>query len=152
MKFSTRTRYGLRFLVHLASCPQGQLVQLGELAKEEGISAGYLEQIVRHLKPLGIMNSVRGAAGGYTLACTPQDINMEQVFLHLEGDISPVNCLNNKEQCARENFCTTRAFWDTLDQHFRDFLKNMTLQDVIDKYGTCEMSTDTLPTDFKGCK
>ena len=76
MKFATRTRYGLRFLIRLASSPTDKLVQLGELAREENISPGYLEQIVRALRPLGILRSVRGAAGGYSLACKPEAVNL----------------------------------------------------------------------------
>ena len=54
MRFSTRTRYGLRFLLRLAFEQDGKLVQLGQVAKEENISPGYLEQIVRALKPLSM--------------------------------------------------------------------------------------------------
>ena len=61
MKFSTRTRYGLRFLIRLAAQPEGELLQLGQVAHEENISPGYLEQIVRALKPLGILRAVREA-------------------------------------------------------------------------------------------
>ncbi len=135
MKFSTRTRYGLRFLMHLASCPTGELMQLNELAKEEGISAGYLEQIVRTLKPLGIMRSVRGAAGGYALACNTDQINMEQVFLHLEGNISPVACIGNPKHCKRVDKCTAHNLWQALDNHMRSFLRGMTLHDVMLIYG-----------------
>ena len=52
MRFSTRTRYGLRFLLRLAAQPQGTLLQLGQVAREENISSGYLEQIVRALRPM----------------------------------------------------------------------------------------------------
>ncbi len=139
MKFSTRTRYGLRFLVHLASCPPGQLIQLKELAREENISAGYLEQIVRSLKPLGIMESVRGAAGGYALAQSPKDITLEDIFTHLEGDISPVSCIGNSNQsCTRFEVCTTRCFWEDLDVHIRSFLRTMTLHDFMVNYGIGE--------------
>ena len=51
MRFSTRTRYGLRFLLRLAAQPKDSLLQLGQVAREENISSGYLEQIVRALKP-----------------------------------------------------------------------------------------------------
>ena len=64
MKFSTRTRYGLRFLLRLAAQPDNSLLQLGQVAQEESISPGYLEQIVRALKPLGILRAVRGSGGG----------------------------------------------------------------------------------------
>ncbi len=139
MKFSTRTRYGLRFLVYLASCPQGQLVQLKDLAINENISAGYLEQIVRSLKPLGILESVRGAAGGYKLAHHPKDITLEDIFTHLEGDISPVACiLETNEPCSRIEYCSTRRFWEDLNTHVRSFLRTMTLDDYIVKYGIGE--------------
>lgn len=131
MKFSTRTRYGLRFLIRLAACPPGQLAQLGELAREEEISAGYLEQIVRALKPLGILRTVRGASGGYALACPPDAVNLEQIFLHLEGGIAPVACLADEDSCARVQICSTRRFWESLDSHMRSFLRGMTLQDLM---------------------
>lgn len=131
MKFSTRTRYGLRFLIRLAASPGEQLLQLGELARDEGISPGYLEQIVRALKPLGILRSVRGAAGGYALACPADQINMEQIFQHLEGEIAPVSCLTGSRPCAREQVCSTRHFWEALDTHIRIFLRGMTLQELV---------------------
>ena len=68
MRYSTRTRYGLRFLINLAGRPAGACVQLAEIAREEGVSVKYLEQIVRVLRPAGILRSARGAKGGYALA------------------------------------------------------------------------------------
>ena len=109
MKFSTRTRYGLRFLLRLAAQPDNSLLQLGQVAQEESISPGYLEQIVRALKPLGILRAVRGSGGGYALSKPPSEINMEDVFLHLEGEISPVSCLGRGKVCQREGLCSTRA-------------------------------------------
>ncbi len=139
MRFSTRTRYGLRFLTYLASCPQGQLVQLKNLAVKEGISAGYLEQIIRSLKPLGILQSVRGACGGYKLAKEPKDITLEDVFVHLEGEIAPVNCIaKSKDLCERFECCAARKFWEDLDTHMREFLKGVTLEGFLQKYGVHE--------------
>ncbi len=137
MRFSTRTRYGLRFLVYLASYPQGELVQLKNLALQEDISAGYLEQIIRSLKPLKILKSVRGASGGYRLAKDPKNITLEDIFMHLEGEIAPVSCiLKKKDVCERYDCCSTRAFWEDLDGHLRSFLREMTLEDYVQKYGT----------------
>ncbi len=136
MKFSTRTRYGLRFLVSLASCPPDRLVQLGDLAKEEGISQGYLEHIVRSLKPLGILRSTRGIGGGYALIGDPKEINLEQVFSHLEGELSPVLCLTTQYTCNRMQTCPTRHFWEQFDGHTREFLRKMTLHDLMNSCNT----------------
>ena len=130
MRFSTRSRYGLRFLLRLASQPRGRLLQLGQVARDENISPGYLEQIVRALKPLGILRAVRGSGGGYALAMDPSKINMEDVFLCLEGEIAPVQCLHKGEHCCRQEHCISRDFWQEFDCHIRSFLRGRTLQQI----------------------
>lgn len=130
MRISTRTRYGLRLLLRLASLPEGGILRLGEVAREEHISPGYLEQIVRALRPLGILRSVRGSGGGYALSRPASEITMEAVFGQLEGELSPVRCLRADSSCGRETCCSSRLFWQELDTHIRDFLRTRTLQDI----------------------
>lgn len=130
MRFSTRTRYGLRFLIRLAST-QDLRLQLGVAAKEEKISSGYLEQIVRALRPLKILKAVRGVGGGYQLCKSPADIRLDDVIHALEGGISPVSCLTS--YCPRQDICTTREFWEDMDRHLRGYLHSKTLQDLVKK-------------------
>lgn len=130
MRFSTRTRYGLRFLIRLAST-QDLRLQLGVAAKEEKISSGYLEQIVRALRPLKILKAVRGVGGGYQLCKSPADIRLDDVIQVLEGGISPVSCLTS--YCPRQDICTTREFWEDMDRHLRGYLHSKTLQDLVKK-------------------
>lgn len=130
MRFSTRTRYGLRFLIRLAST-QDLRLQLGVVAKEEKISSGYLEQIVRALRPLKILKAVRGVGGGYQLCKSPADIRLDDVIQALEGGISPVSCLTS--YCPRQDICTTREFWEDMDRHLRGYLHYKTLQDLVKK-------------------
>ena len=130
MRFSTRTRYGLRFLIRLAST-QDLRLQLGVVAKEEKISSGYLEQIVRALRPLKILKAVRGVGGGYQLCKSPADIRLDDVIQALEGGISPVSCLTSYG--PRQDICTTREFWEDMDRHLRGYLHSKTLQDLVKK-------------------
>ena len=130
MRFSTRTRYGLRFLIRLAST-QDLRLQLGVVAKEEKISSGYLEQIVRALRPLKILKAVRGVGGGYQLCKSPADIRLDDVIQALEGGISPVSCLTS--YCPRQDICTTREFWEDMDRHLRGYLHSKPLQDLVKK-------------------
>lgn len=130
MRFSTRTRYGLRFLIRLAST-QDLRLQLGVVAKGEKISSGYLEQIVRALRPLKILKAVRGVGGGYQLCKSPADIRLDDVIQALEGGISPVSCLTS--YCPRQDICTTREFWEDMDRHLRGYLHSKTLQDLVKK-------------------
>ena len=130
MRFSTRTRYGLRFLIRLAST-QDLRLQLGVAAKEEKISSGYLEQIVRALRPLKILKAVRGVGGGYQLCKSPAAIRLEAVIQALEGGIAPDSCLTSYR--PRQDICTTREFWEDMDRHLRGYLHSKTLQDLVKK-------------------
>ena len=132
MRFSTRTRYGLRFLLRLAAQPKDKLLHLGQISQEESISPGYLEQIVRALRPMGILHAVRGSGGEYTLTKHPSEINLEEVFQHLEGEIAPVRCVEAKAHCQRAGHCSTQNFWHQFDKHIRSFLRQHTLQDILE--------------------
>lgn len=150
MRYSTRTRYGLRFLINLAGRPAGSCVQLAEIAREEGVSVKYLEQIVRVLRPAGILRSARGAKGGYALAKSPDAIRMDEVFERLEGHISPVECLHGAKSCEREGVCPTRWFWRELDDHMRMFLKGMTLARFVERERALKTEKGTFPVEMDG--
>ena len=140
MRYSTRTRYGLRFLINLGRRRGGTFVQLADIAQQEEISVKYLEQIVRALRPSGILRTARGAKGGYTLARDPHTITLDQIFWHLEGVLSPIACLEGDNTCARQTSCSARALWQNLDSHIQSFLRNITLQQLL------EDTPDTAPS------
>lgn len=135
MRYSTRTRYGLRFLNYLARVWKEKgpehFTQLGEVAAAEAISLKYLEQIVRKLKPVSILTSARGVKGGYRLSESPDKFTLETIFNCLEDSISPVPCVDCKIECPRQEFCTVYKIWDELDQHVRSRLDSITLADIM---------------------
>ena len=131
MAYSTRVRYGLRLLVRLVVQQKtSRHLSMSEIAQEEGISVKYLEQIVSLLKPLGILESVRGARGGYGLACSPSDIFMDKVFEALGGLNAPAPCIGDAGCCTRVDVCTTRLFWEKLGDYRREYLRGISLADV----------------------
>ncbi len=133
MKFSTRTRYGLRFLIYLGAEGGDRFVQLGEISEAEGISQKYLEQIIRLLKPAGILSSARGITGGYKLAVNPHEVTLERLFEVLEGDLAPIICLREEEECERASRCSTLPMWLELEELVRSFLEKRTLGTLIEK-------------------
>ena len=134
MKFSTRTRYGLRLLVYLGVYYNKRLVQLKEIAENEYISIKYLEQIVRILKPSGLISVTRGAKGGYALKIPPEDIFLDKVFEILEGSLDPIDCFSRTEPCVKEKFCSTREFWQGLSDVILEYLHSKTLKDLVLRY------------------
>ena len=150
MRYSSRTRYGLRFLINLAARPAGSCVQLAEIAREEGVSVKYLEQIVRVLRPAGILRSARGAKGGYALAKSPNAILMDELIKQLKGNNKPKECLHGAKSCEREGACPTRWFWRDLDEHMRVFLKGMTLARFVERERDMKTGKGVFPVDMDG--
>ena len=85
MKLSTKGRYGLKAVVDLAAVTRGSTMTLAQLAGSQGVSQAYLERILRTLRTSGIVETVRGAAGGYALSVLPETLSVERVLAALEG-------------------------------------------------------------------
>ena len=133
MKLSTRTRYGIRAILELASNYGKGPLQTNLIAKRQDISVKYLEQLMAILKSSGLVKSVRGAKGGYMLAKRPDQIKLDDVFYCLEGPVVTVECLEDKDYCARFADCISRQLWAQVQQAIKNVLQSMTLQDLIDR-------------------
>lgn len=133
MKISTRSRYGLRALVDLASHNR-DCANIKGIAERQGLSEFYLEQIFSTLKKAGIIDSIRGAKGGYFLKVPPEDISIGDVLRVLEGSLSPVPCIENDDNtCGSSNCedCSTKEVWKKIYQSINDAVDDMTLQDLL---------------------
>ncbi len=131
MKLSTRTRYGLRALVDLASRHQKGPVMLRIIAESQGLSKKYLDNIFTALRLAGLVRTVRGARGGYLLARDPADISVAEVVEALEGDLNPVDCVEYPQACDRSLECVTRELWTELRHAMVQVLESKTLADLV---------------------
>ncbi len=132
MKLSTRTRYGLRLMIKLAMSYGSRPAQLGEISQTEGISEKYLGQIVIILKNSGLIESVRGAQGGFLLSRPPEKITVLEIAQTLEGDLSIVPCTETNSECERTTQCVSRSVWVELKNAIESVLIKYTLKDLID--------------------
>ncbi len=130
MLISTKGRYALRMMIFLAQQAGEAPISLKEVSKHEGISMKYLEQVARPLADAGLVRSVRGKNGGYTLACSPKLISAGEVLRAAEGSTAPVSCLESGQNCPRAGTCTTIEFWRGLDQAIDDYVSGVTLADL----------------------
>lgn len=133
MKLSTRTRYGVRAILELAGSQGEGPTQIKTIAQRQDISIKYLEQLMAILKSAGFVRSIRGAKGGYILAKKANQIKLIDVFDALEGPITTVECLENKNYCARVADCLTRQLWEEVRQAIVKVLQSVTLQDLVDR-------------------
>lgn len=108
-------------------------VQIGDIAKRQGISVKYLEQLIIPLKKADYIRSVRGPKGGHRLAKPPGDITVGEIVKLLEGGISLSDCIANPDLCDRSDTCVTRAIWEAATAAMYDKLDTITLSDLINK-------------------
>lgn len=133
MKLSTKGRYGLRAMIDLAANSEGEYLPLHTIAERQGISERYLEQVFSALKKAGLVKSVKGAQGGYSLSKEPEYITVKDILYTLEGDISVVdNIEDDKENLLRE--CIKKNVWDKMNSAIEGVVENITLEELVRKY------------------
>lgn len=133
MRLSTRSRYGVRLMLSLATSNSSEPVFLKDIARSEEISEKYLSQIILPLKAKGLINTIRGAHGGYLLGKPASRITLRDIIEPLEGDISLVDCVANPALCERSNACATREVWDEMSSLLLEFMDRFTLEDLVKK-------------------
>ena len=135
MRLSAKVEYGVRAMAFLAFHYQSGPLPLREIAEHEDISLKFLEQIFPELRRSGLVTSVRGSRGGYLLARPPNKIKVNDIVRAVEGPITPINCLSEKEGepcCHRLEGCLTRQVWERLRDKINDVLDEVSLNELID--------------------
>ena len=134
MKISTKGRYAVRLMLDLALNNTGEPIRLKDVAKRQGISDKYLEQIISVLNRAGFVKSVRGAQGGYYLRKRPEDYTMGMILRLTEGSLAPVSCIDEEDEvkCDKQDSCVTVILWRKINDAISDVVDNTTLQDLVD--------------------
>jgi Rrf2 family protein len=133
MKLSTKGRYGVRLMFDLAAHYGESPVLLRQIAEREEISEKYLWHLINPLKTAGLVQSTRGAHGGYTLAKTPPEISVKDILDVVEGPLCLVDCVEKPATCKRSSFCVAHDLWSEASKTLSDKLKGTTLADLVER-------------------
>ena len=133
MRLSTRSRYGARATLEMARNWGKCHTKRKDIARSQSISESYLENILIALKNDGIVRTVRGARGGFSLTRAPSDITLFEVISSLEGDLSPVECAVKADACDRSARCAMRRVYERLKRAQEEVLGSYTLQDLVEQ-------------------
>ena len=138
MKLSTKSRYGVRILVQMAlDSLSGNTPSRGrKIAEQQGITEGYLEQIMIPFRHNEVVEAVRGCHGGYTLKKSPKEITLLEIIELFEGEIKLAGCNGRKGECKRIPECPTTGVWQELETTFREKAGSITLDYILQNY--CE--------------
>ena len=132
MIVSTKGRYALRVMLDLCEHPSEGFTPLQEIADRQGISKEYLNSILKILVEHGLLDSLRGKGGGYKLARKPEEYPVGTILRTVEGDLSPVSCVQNGQACPNSTQCRSHALWQELDKVISDYLDSIYLTDFME--------------------
>jgi len=120
-----------------------------DIAERQGISLKYLDHIIHSLKTAMLIRNAKGKKSGYVLCCDPRNISLYNIYLAFEPVLCVVDCLSEGYQCDRSAHCSAQGIYGELNQLIVNFMKSITLQNLIDKQnqldivlGMPEVSTD----------
>ncbi len=130
MWISTKAQYGMRALVEVA-LGGDEPTSLKTVADRQSLSHQYLEQIFAVLRRAGIVESVRGARGGYRVARSLEAVPALEVVELLEGSVAPVTCIDDEGTCERVGHCSTEILWRRVDAAVREVLGSTSLADLV---------------------
>ncbi|NMA84288.1 MAG: Rrf2 family transcriptional regulator [Epulopiscium sp.] len=136
MKLSTKGRYGLKIMLDLAINGQNGHIALNSIAERQGLSEHYLEQLIAVLRKAGLVQSMRGAQGGYILAKPLDEITIGDILRTLEGSLAPVDCVIEDQEidCDKSEFCVTKTVWMKVRDSINEVVDNITLEDLVEDY------------------
>ncbi len=132
MRLSAKSEYGLRALIDIASLYGQGPVGAREVAARQQIPVKFLEQLVSSMRKAGILDSRRGAKGGFFLARAPEDISVFEAVEALEGSLNPTACVGeDAPACARMAQCAAQDVWNRAKVALRESLEAITLADLV---------------------
>jgi len=132
MKLTTKGRYAVTAMLDLALRYDQGAVTLAEIARRQGISLSYLEQLFAKLRRSGLVDSVRGPGGGYNLAMEPSKISVADIVVAINENIDATRC-GGEKNCQGEDTCLTHQLWEDLSKQIYDFLNGISLAELVAK-------------------
>jgi Rrf2 family protein len=132
LKISSKGRYGLIAMLDLAIHSRELHISLNSIAQRQGVSASYLEQVFSMLRKAGLISSIKGAQGGYSLSTKPDKISVGDILRALEGELTVTDQQEQGINSIKD--CVRIRVWDQLNQHINDFVDSITLEDLVNEY------------------
>ena len=135
-------------MFRLSQLGAGDALSAEKLSVLENIPRAYVDQIFQRLRHAGLVESVRGAHGGYTLARPPQEISLGMMMRAVEGYIFEDVCERYSEgdhQCRHTSGCGIRPVWMKLTEMVESYLDRVTLADLLSEVQEAGAQSPAVP-------
>ena len=123
MRLTTKGRYAVTAMLDVALNDSKGPVTLADIAQRQGISQSYLEQLFSNLKKSGLVNGIRGPAGGYQLRQNREQITVAEVIDAVNESVDATRC-GGQKNCKKNDRCLTHDLWADLSNEIRSFLRS----------------------------
>jgi Rrf2 family protein len=130
MQVSRKVDYALRAVIYLALRRDTQPIPVSEIASHRRIPRKFLEKIIKDLIRAGLLQSHRGAHGGYTLAKSPERVSFRDVIEAVEGPISLNVCVTEQHDCLVLSSCNMQRVWQEGQRRMLEYFADTTLADL----------------------
>ena len=132
MRLTTKGRYAVTAMLDLALHHEEGPITLADIAKRQGISLSYLEQLFSRLRKRSLVASVRGPGGGYKLGRDASEIPIADVITAVDESVDTTRC-HGAHNCQDNHRCLTHDLWCDLSSRIHDYLSEISLQDLMSR-------------------
>ena len=130
LRISKLTDYGIVLLARVAAAPRDAQLSARELAERAALPLPAASKMLKQLTTAGLLESLRGAKGGYRLVRSPEAITVAEIVHALEGPIALMDCTAGPGHCEQEARCTVSEPWHRINRAVHDALARVTLADL----------------------
>jgi Rrf2 family transcriptional regulator, iron-sulfur cluster assembly transcription factor len=144
MRLTTKGRFAVTAMIDLALRDTNGPVTLAAISERQGISLSYLEQLFGKLRRHGIVDSVRGPGGGYTMARVLERVTVADVIAAVDEPLDATMC-GGRQDCHEtgrvggglaeasglKGQCMTHDLWATLNRKMHEYLESVSLADLV---------------------
>ena len=130
MQITRQADYAIRAILYLSQLGPDEKASTSQIAEEKDIPLSFLAKIIAQLSVAGLLQTMRGARGGVTLARPAKDINLLEVVEAIDGPIQINECVNDSYQCSQHG-CPMRGIWQDTQADLVNRLKNSTFDQFV---------------------
>lgn len=130
MRLTTKGRFAVTAMIDIAMHSTSGPATLAGVSERQGISLSYLEQLFGKLRRQGLVESVRGPGGGYSLGRPAEAMSVADIIMAVDEPIDATQC-GGLENCHDDKRCMTHTLWAGLNAHIVGFLQSVTLEALV---------------------
>lgn len=131
LRLSKMADYGIRILAHLAREPEPTPCNAREVAERVDLPAPMVSKVMKSLARAGVLESHRGAKGGFTLASPPERLTVAAIVTALEGPVALTECMVGPQLCRHEGSCSVQEPLAVINLAVQNTLATITVADLI---------------------